>query len=1168
VKTLHLDLKLVKDNYVELRYFFDKPNDYNSRSLPLEEIADLIQLAEQDYYVRLHEDYAITGRKLYNWLDGSDRLLYRTMQQHPGESLVLAIFAAESLAHLPWEVLHNGNTFLVARMPAVVPVRWVSSDTKKLSVEAEPENRALQVLFMATSPLGVEPVLDFEAEEGRILEATARPEIELKVEESGCLTELGYLIDDYGKGYFDVLHLTGHANLTDDGPRFNTETETGELYRASAADIAEKLQFRLPQLIFLSGCRTGQAGKSGAVPSMAEELLDKGAKAVLGWGQSVLESDATVAAAALYGALAAGYELTEALSRTYQALIKQQARDWHLLRLYVGRTLPGNLVTPLRTRGRKPAPKPSVAERFLDPAGKVKVPTRGSFVGRRRQLQNCLRALKPPSEMVGVLIHGMGGLGKSSLAARLCDRLSEFERIVWVGRVDEPSLVNKLGAALDSRELREALQDDKEELKFRLRRVFRYLEEEAAKPFLLVLDDFEANLEPRNDGYVLQPEAANVLEALVWAIGDTYAPHRLILTCRYDFESTPLQDFYKQPLEGLRGADLRKKCNRLSAFDAKSQVDEALQSQAHRLADGNPRLLEWLNKVLLDATVDRGVILQRLEGDPVELREQVLAETLLAQIDQTLEEMLQRGLVFELPVPREALAAVCKSIPNLDKHIDRAVALGLLEVGPDQSLRVPRILPLKLPEDNESLYKQAAQVLYSLWWEEAETKTEEKLLEIHRLALSGKAEKIAIEIAKALTTQWLYTSRFRESIKTCQDTLKVVEDFSLLYRLASAEKQMGEVDNALEHYQKALNSCPLEDEKEKALIIHNLAVLKVFQGEHEEAITLFQLSLVLKERIGDFGSMPATLNGMAVLKANQGRIEEAVTLYQQSLALNESKDIADIQGKVATLQNLATLEAERGHIEEAITLFQQSLAITEGSGDVKTKAAILHNLAVLKANQGELEESIALYQKSLVLKEQIGDVQGKAATLQCLANLIAEQGQIEEAITLCQESLILQEKIGDIEGKAVTLHELGRLKAQQGQIEEATGLFNQSLDINERINNVYRKAMTLQWLGGLAAYAEEDFYTAVDYFQQSLEILQRLQSPEAENAKQMLTRLRQELVSIKANSRQIEEAQKVKNIIAQMPPRKNALHKPEKLKKGKRKEWLRLNSDAKEKDSN
>jgi uncharacterized protein YeeX (DUF496 family) len=63
VKTLHLDLKLVKDNYVELRYFFDKPNQYEKRSLPLEEIADLIQLAEQDYYVRLAVDYTITGQK-------------------------------------------------------------------------------------------------------------------------------------------------------------------------------------------------------------------------------------------------------------------------------------------------------------------------------------------------------------------------------------------------------------------------------------------------------------------------------------------------------------------------------------------------------------------------------------------------------------------------------------------------------------------------------------------------------------------------------------------------------------------------------------------------------------------------------------------------------------------------------------------------------------------------------------------------------------------------------------------------------------------------------------------------------------------------------------------------------------------------------------------------
>jgi tetratricopeptide (TPR) repeat protein len=740
--------------------------------------------------------------------------------------------------------------------------------------------------------------------------------------------------------------------------------------------------------------------------------------------------------------------------------------------------------------------------------------------------------------------------------------------------VDEPSLVHKLAAALDSRELREALQDDKEELKFRLRRVFRQLEDEAAKPFLLVLDDFEANLEPRNDGYVLQPEAVTVLEALVWAIGDTYAPHRLILTCRYDFESNLLEDFYKQPLEGMRGADLRKKCSRLSAFDAKSQVNEALQSQARRLADGNPRLLEWLDKVLLNLEPPqpprtkvspdipplvrgaRGVrgeqntvaeILARLEADPVELREQVLAEALLAQIDKPLEEMLQRGLVFELPVPTEALAAVCESIPNLDRQINRAVALGLLEVSPDSSLRVPRILPLRLQEDAETLHKQAAEMLYCLWAEEGETATEEQRLEIHRLALRAKQQEIAAKIATTLSESWYRQSRFREAVQLYKSTLDITEDYRVLHWLAFFEQELGEVDKALQHYQQALNLCPAEDEAKKAETIHDLAILKVNQGEIEEAITLFQQSLEINERIGNDKIRAATLNRLGILKANQGESEEAITLFQQSLELKER--IGNVQGKAVTLHELGRLKANQGEIEEAIILFQQSLEITEYIGNVRDKAATLHELGRLKANQGEIEEAIILFQQSLTFSERIGNIQGVAATLNNLGKLKADQGKVEEAITLFQQSMALKERIGNVKGKAATLHELGRLKANQGEIEEAIILFQQSLEIkehiddaqgkaatlqelgnlkvnqgeieeaivlfqesleiNERIRNIYGKAMTLQSLGGLAADVQGDFDTALDYLQQSLEILERLKSPDAEKVRQAIVRVQQ-----------------------------------------------------------
>ncbi|MFN9401306.1 MAG: CHAT domain-containing protein [Dolichospermum sp.] len=387
MQILHLELKAVAGNYVELRYFTDNYNQYERRTLPLSEITDLIELAERDYYVSsFAEDYAVTGLRLYNWLDGTDRWLQKLINQYQRQGIILAIRTSvenvetfhgtslqnnttslnsgNSLNHLPWEVLHDGKTFLVQQ--SIIPVRWVSSDSvKTLSVEKTPENRALQVLFMATSPQGVEPELDYEKEEGQILEATGRQPLALTVEESGCLSELGYLVDDYGKDYFDIFHITGHATITNGQPKFITETETGEAFYASAEDFKQALPFRLPKLIFLSGCRTGQAGSKddnyGSVPSMAEELLQAGAKAVLGWGQKVLERDATEAAATLYKELAAGKQITQAVAITYKTLIENQARDWHLLRLYAADSLPGELVTPLRTRGRQPAPPLSVS---------------------------------------------------------------------------------------------------------------------------------------------------------------------------------------------------------------------------------------------------------------------------------------------------------------------------------------------------------------------------------------------------------------------------------------------------------------------------------------------------------------------------------------------------------------------------------------------------------------------------------------------------------------------------------------------------------------------------------------------------------------------------------------------------------------------------------------
>jgi len=116
---------------------------------------------------------------------------------------------------------------------------------------------------------------------------------------------------------------------------------------------------------------------------------------------------------------------------------------------------------------------------------------------------------------------------------------------------------------------------------------------------------------------------------------------------------------------------------------------------------------------------------------------------------------------------------------------------------------------------------------------------------------------------------------------------------------------------------------------------------------------------------------------------------------------------------------------------------------------------------------------------------------------------------VEGAIALYQQSLEIKERIGDAQGKAATLHELGRLKANQGEVEAAIALFNQSLEIKDRIGDVQGRAMTLQWIGWLAASVQQDYETGIRCLQESAEILERIGSPEAANARRWLERIQQ-----------------------------------------------------------
>jgi len=340
----HIELFSLDNDYYQLRLFDSNYQLLDDYPLKKSELAGLIQTSQNRYQMEA-ADLPQQGQKLWQLINGPKKTLRELHKQ--GLSLQLSIKSAEELAGLPWEILHNGQEFLCLAKPGILVQRQIQERNNPYT----PATRPLRVLFMACSPLNVEPVLNFEQEEARILEGTAKHPLFLHVEESGSLEGLQEQIEAYEEDFFDVIHLTGHATIAkndkaDDDkeqPVFIMEDIAGQMDRVSPERLAEVFDNcgRYPRVLFLSGCRTGESREN--LRSFSEQLVRLGLPAVLGWALPVYDDCASEGACYFYEKLSTGLSIAQALiyarKQVYDYEFKQhkkpsQLYNWHLLRLY------------------------------------------------------------------------------------------------------------------------------------------------------------------------------------------------------------------------------------------------------------------------------------------------------------------------------------------------------------------------------------------------------------------------------------------------------------------------------------------------------------------------------------------------------------------------------------------------------------------------------------------------------------------------------------------------------------------------------------------------------------------------------------------------------------------------------------------------------------------
>jgi tetratricopeptide (TPR) repeat protein len=1064
-----------------------------------EEISEIEKLC-QDF--RWHTSVNVSqkiGERLFDILNSSQFLVKSLEEANMRGELLHVSIRNEGLPDLPFELLYN-NEFLV---PSRIHLIRRISDygcKKKLEISKDP----LKVLFMACSPEGVKPVLNFEKEEEAILDVTRELPVDMDVEDTGSLEGLQTCL---AQKHYDVIHITGHADI-DDGPFFLMEDEFGYPAPVTPSLLWDVLRLNPPRLLFLSGCRTGEAPQHKAVNSFAHDLVLKHSSTVLGWGLPVLDPAAIIAAAGVYFELSRGKSITDAVFFTRQNLYKEWP-DWSLLRLFSDGT---QLDKPLVEKGQKMKVKARDIQYAYLQNSQVKVLTKG-FIGRRRQLQGGLHSLKKDKDKVGVLLYGTGGLGKSCLAGKLCERL-KYDLVIVNGELNAVTFVDALKKgfvrARDEKGL--GILEERIDITDKILKLCSSSFQD--KHYIILLDDFEKNL-TIDEEPVVSADAAPVLGALLLSLPDTGKMSQIIITSRYTFPLVVREDLVKKleciGLSSFQAADEWKKVSELT--EIAYYKDEKTREELIKAGHGNPRLMEDLNLLLkIEQNLDVEALLSKVHGKQEEFIQNLILREILKRQSEEFQKVLQRSSVYGLPVLREGIELVCKDIQDWESLVDRGVQLSLIEKDTRGDITFYWVTPLLREEIFEELgdknwCHKAAIVYYNNALSLMGGYDPLYGFELVNHALECGMDEIALEKGVILLIYLRDTLAYREArskgeyIISNLSTPKRDDKFSLfLLALGWLNDELGDSKKAIDYYEQALSiGKEVYGERHPAVAtdLSNLGGAWHTLGDSKKAVDYYEQALSIdKEVYGERHPAVATdLSNLGSAWDALGDSKKAVDYYEQALSIDKEV-YGERHPAVATmLSNLGSAWHTLGDPKKAIDYYEQALSIDkevygERHPDV---ARDLSNLGSAWHTLGDSKKAIDYYEQALSIgKEVYGERHPDVATrLSNLGLAWDALGDSKKAVDYYEQALSIDKEVYGERHPAVAtdLSNLGSAWDALGDSKKAVDYYEQALSIDKEVYGERHPAVATMLSNlGSAWHTLGDPKKAIDYYEQALSI--------------------------------------------------------------------------------
>jgi hypothetical protein len=912
-------------------------------------------------------------------------------------------------------------------------------------------------------------------------------------------------------GRYHIVHFDGHGGFGPvsggsadrlKGPLGQLvfeDAEGGEDPITSAQLSALLREHRIP-IAVLNACQSAMLSDQAddAFASVATALLRGGVRSVVAMGYSLYVSGARQFLPAFYRQLFRTGNVAEATRAGRQAMLAKPQRmgevelqDWLVPVLYQQDPLSLSFVQQARSASTPATDQQAVPEAARVDAGHAP----HGVIGRDSAMLALERAARraPPA----VLLHGLGGVGKTTLARGYIEWLAHTrglpQRVIWQDMTDVRAfdyLRNRLMEELFGTNAM-ALPDAQ-----KWPALMQTLRENAV---LIVWDNFESasgmadvtdgNTAPKEIDLAMPPEQRQ--ELLQWLVQLRGGKSRVLITSRSNEQWLGTTACFRLALGGLQGEE-RQELARAILADQGLKLDprDAATAALVESLQGHPLMMRAIlpqlgakNAAQVQTELD-SFVPQAESADPVQQR---LYAT-LRYVEQGLPEGL-RGLLLPIGlhegyVDAGHLAAMARQagqpyeITEVRQALERLEAAGLVQ-----------------GQGNNVYEMHPALERYARARGRRELEGHNKLRQAWEKAfchlMAGLAGHYApMELHEQRPVFGLFGSSFERARAIAQERGALKELGALMQAQAAYALNQRNLPLAAQRFQAYAEICEQQGREDGAAApYHQLGRVAEERRDFGAAEDWYRKSLAITERLCNEHGAALTYHQLGSVAKKRRDFNAAEDWYRKSLAIEERQ--GNEHGAAITYHQLGTVALERRNFDAAEDWYRKSLAVKERLGDEHSAASTYGQLGNTALDRRDLDAAEDWYLRTLAIFERLGDERGAASTYNQLGSVAQERRDFDAAEDWYRKSLAINERLGNEHGAAITYHQLGSVALERRDFDIAEDWYRRSLAINELVGDKHGAAGTYHQLGYVAE-GRRDLDAAHALYHQALQTFMRI----------------------------------------------------------------------------